>query len=233
MQQFARTEMLLGAAAMQALAGARVAVFGIGGVGGYVVEALARSGVGSLVLVDADVVDITNINRQIIALLPDIGRPKVEVAAERIRQINPAADVECHQVFYSEKTAADFDFSQYDYVVDAIDSVRSKTALIMQAYESGVPIVSSMGAGNKLDPGLLRLDDIYSTSVCPLARVMRHELKKRGLPRLRVVYSTEPPVNTAEGGRTPGSIAFVPSVAGLMLAGEVIRDIASGASADQ
>ena len=231
MQQFARTEMLLGAAAMQALAGAKVAVFGIGGVGGYVVEALARSGVGSLVLVDADVVDITNINRQIIALLSDVGRPKVEVAAERIRRINPLADVQCHQVFYSEETAADFDFSQYDYVVDAIDSVRSKTALIMQAYESGVPIVSSMGAGNKLDPGLLRLDDIYRTSVCPLARVMRHELKKRGLPALRVVYSTEQPVNTAEGGRTPGSIAFVPSVAGLMLAGEVIRDIAAGASA--
>ncbi len=223
-EQFARTRMLLGDDAMQRLSGAKVAVFGIGGVGGYAVEALARSGVGSLVLVDADTVDITNINRQIIALLPDVGRPKVEVAAERIRNINPAAEVECRQVFYSGKTAADFDFRSYDYVIDAIDSVRSKVDLIMQAYESGVPIVSSMGAGNKLDPGRLRMDDIYRTSVCPLARVMRRELKKRGLPGLQVVYSTEEPVDTG-GERTLGSIAFVPSVAGLMLAGVVIRDL--------
>lgn len=223
-EQFARTRMLLGDDAMQRLAGAKVAVFGVGGVGGYAVEALARSGVGSLVLVDADTVDITNINRQIIALLPDIGRPKVEVAAERIRKINPAACVECRQVFYSEETAADFDFREYDYVIDAIDSVRSKVNLIMQAYESGVPIVSSMGAGNKLDPGRLRIDDIYRTSVCPLARVMRRELRKRGLPGLQVVYSTEEPVDTG-GERTPGSIAFVPSVAGLMLAGVVIREL--------
>lgn len=233
MQQFARTQMLLGDAAMQALAGARVAIFGIGGVGGYAMEALVRSGIGSLVLVDADTVDITNLNRQIIALLPDVGRPKVEVAAERIHQINPAAEVECRQVFYSEETAADFDFTQYDYVVDAIDSVRSKIALIMQAYHSGVPIVSSMGAGNKLQPGMLRVADIYQTSVCPLARVMRRELRKRGLPGLRVVYSTEEPVNAAEGGRTPGSIAFVPSVAGLILAGEVIRDIAKLGEGDK
>lgn len=231
-EQFSRTEMLLGSQAMQALAAAHVAVFGVGGVGGYVVEALARSGVGALTLVDADVVDYTNLNRQIIALLPDVGRPKVQVAAERVAAINPAARLDCRQVFYDADTASQFDMAAYTYVVDAIDSVPGKLALIQQAQAAGTPVISSMGAGNKLNPMAFQVADIYATSVCPLARVMRQRLRKLGVDRLKVVYSTEEPVQprqpagqNSDSKMPPGSVAFVPSAAGLLLAAEVIRDI--------
>ena len=226
-EQFTRTEMLLGAQAMQALAKAHVAVFGVGGVGGYVVEALARSGVGALTLVDNDVISHSNLNRQIIALLPDLGRPKVQVAAERIAAINPEAQVTCKQLFFAEENMGEIDFSDYDYVVDAIDSVPSKICLIQQAKTAGTPIISSMGAGNKLNPMGFRVADIYETSVCPLARVMRQKLRKAGVDSLKVVFSTEQPVllqNTGEA-RVPGSVAFVPSAAGLLLAAEVVRDL--------
>jgi len=226
-EQFERTEMLLGRQAMQALAEAHVAVFGVGGVGGYVVEALARSGVGALTLVDPDVVSRSNLNRQIIALLPDVGQPKVQVAAQRIAAINPEARVICKQVFFAEDTQADFDFSDYTYVVDAIDSVASKVCLIQQAKAAHTPIISCMGAGNKLDPMGFQVADIYATSVCPLARVMRQKLRKAGVDSLKVVFSTEPPVIAqAEGAaRVPGSVAFVPPAAGLLLAAEVVRDL--------
>ena len=233
--RFIRTEWLLGEAAMQRLAESRVAVFGVGGVGGYVVEALARSGVGALDLCDKDEVDVTNLNRQIIALQSTVGRPKVEVAAERVREINPVCRVTAHQVFYLPETADQFDFTQYDYVVDAVDTVTAKLLLILRAKEAGVPVISSMGAGNKLDPAAFRVADIYKTSVCPLAKVMRRECRKRGITDLKVVYSTEEALTPktredaepAESGRrsTPGSIAFVPAAAGLILAGEVIRDL--------
>ena len=234
--RFSRTERLLGTEAMERLAGCRVAVFGVGGVGGFVVEALARSGVGSLELCDKDDVDITNINRQIIALQSTVGRPKVEVAAERIRDINPNCRVTLHRVFYLPETADQFDFSQYDYVVDAVDTVTAKLSLIQRAKEAGVPVISSMGAGNKLDPTAFRVADIYETSVCPLAKVMRRECRKRGIEKLKVVYSTEEALvprdsgEEAEAGRrsVPGSVAFVPSVAGLIIAGEVIRDLTAG-----
>lgn len=225
-EQFKRTEMLLGQAGIQALAAARVAVFGVGGVGGYVVEALARSGVGALTLVDADVVSRSNLNRQIIALLPDIGRPKVQVAAERIAAINPEAQVECRQVFFAADNAADFDFATYDYVVDAIDAVPSKVCLITQAQAAGVPVISCMGAGNKLNPMGFQVADIYATSVCPLARVMRQKLRQAGVKSLKVVFSTEEPVLArSEPGAPMGSVAFVPSAAGLLLAAEVVSDL--------
>ena len=225
-EQFKRTEMLLGQAGMQALAAARVAVFGVGGVGGYVVEALARSGVGALTLVDADVVSRSNLNRQIIALLPDIGRSKVQVAAERIAAINPEVQVECRQVFFAADNAADFDFAAYDYVVDAIDAVPSKVCLITQAQAAGVPVISCMGAGNKLNPMGFQVADIYATSVCPLARVMRQKLRQAGVKSLKVVYSTEDPVLARpEPGVPVGSVAFVPSAAGLLLAAEVVGDL--------
>lgn len=225
-EQFTRTQMLLGSPAMQALAAARVAVFGVGGVGGYAVEALARSGVGHLTLVDADVISRSNLNRQIIALLPDIGRPKVEVAAERIAKINPEAQVECRQVFFAEDTAADFDFSAYDYVIDAIDSVQSKLCLIIRAQTAKTPIISCMGAGNKLNPMGFQVADIYATSVCPLARVMRQKLRRAGVAALKVVYSQEEPVMARpEPGAPVGSVAFVPPAAGLLLAAEVIADL--------
>ena len=222
--QFTRTEMMLGREAVSRLSSARVAVFGVGGVGGFTVEALARAGVGELHLFDSDSVSITNINRQIIALHSTVGRPKVEVMRERILDINPAARVEVFPIFYGEDTADEIDLAQYDYVVDAIDSVRSKILLITRAKSAGVPIISSMGAGNKLDPTGFEVADIYKTSVCPLARAIRSELKRRGVDSLKVVYSKEPPVLVGE--RTPGSISFVPSVVGLILAGEVIKDIA-------
>lgn len=236
--QFSRTELLLGRAHMERLAKARVAVFGIGGVGGYAVEALARSGVGTLDLIDHDQVSLTNINRQIIATHSTIGRDKVEVAKERILDINPDAVVHLWKTFYTPDTADQFDFTQYDYVVDAIDTVTGKLMLAEQAERAGVPIISSMGAGNKLDPAAFEVADIYKTSVCPLAKVMRRELKKRGIRHLKVVYSKEQPITPdweqaeecreQEGtGRRalPGSIAFTPSVAGLILAGEVIKDL--------
>ena len=221
--QFDRTQMLLGEEALKKLATKRVAVIGVGGVGGYVVEALARSGVGALDLIDKDVVDETNINRQIIATLDTVGRPKVDVAEERVHSINPDCVVRKYQCFYLPETRCNFDFSEYDYVVDAIDTVTGKLALIQQAKEAGVPVISSMGAGNKLDPTAFKVADIYKTSVCPLAKVMRRELKKRGIDSLKVVYSEETPIDT--GGRTPGSVAFVPSVVGLIIGGEVIKSM--------
>ena len=229
-----RTRLLLGDEGMEKLKNARVAVFGVGGVGGYAVEALARSGVGALDLIDDDVVAPSNLNRQIIALQSTVGKPKVEVAAARIADINPDCTVRTYRTFYTPDTAGRFDFSLYDYVIDAIDTVTGKIALVMQAQAAGTPIISSMGAGNKLDPSAFEVADIYKTSVCPLARVMRRELKKRGVKRLKVVYSREEAL-TPEGEieqdavhkkrATPGSVAFVPAVAGLILAGEVVKDI--------
>ncbi len=227
-ERFSRTEQLIGSDAVAALAGKRVAVFGVGGVGGYAVEALARSGVGQLSLIDSDRVAESNINRQIIALSSTVGKLKVEVAAERARDINPDIKVNTYPIFYSAETADMLDFSQLDYVIDAIDSVSGKLELIMRANEAGVPVISAMGAGNKLDATAFEVADIYKTSVCPLARVMRHELKKRGIKKLKVVYSKEQPITqNAENGErpAPASIAFVPSVAGLILAGEVIKDL--------
>ncbi len=223
---FQRTQMLLGSEAMRRLASARVAVFGLGGVGSYVTEALARSGVGALTLVDRDIVDKTNINRQLIATHSTIGKAKAAVAAARVADINPDCEVDARQIFFLSETAAQFDFSEYDYVADAVDNVTAKLQLAECAQAAGVPIISAMGAGNKLRPELLEVADIFSTSVCPLARVMRRELKKRGIAALKVVYSREEPMTPEGGGRTPGSVAFVPSVAGLLMAGEIIRDIA-------
>ncbi len=230
---------------MERLARARVAVFGVGGVGGYVVEALARSGIGALDLIDSDTVCLSNINRQILATHSTVGRYKVDVAEERIRDINPDCVVRVYRMFLLPENADTFDFSAYDYVVDAIDTVTAKIELVMRCAAAGTPLISSMGAGNKLDPSAFRVADIYQTSVCPLAKVMRHELKKRGIKRLKVVYSEEKAMtplaeeaaaqaeeDEAAEGRTavrrravPGSTAFVPSVAGLIAAGEVIRDL--------
>lgn len=228
--QYSRTALLIGDEGVAKLKKSRVAVFGVGGVGGYVVEALARSGVGSLDLIDKDVVSISNINRQIIALHSTVGRSKTEVMAARIHDIDPTIKVCAHNVFYLPETAGQFDFSQYDYVVDAIDTVAGKIALIEQAKSAGVPVISSMGAGNKLDPTAFEVADIAKTSVCPLARVMRRELKKRGIEHVKVVYSKEEPLPTQEtdeetGKAVAGSIAFVPSVVGLIIAGEVIKDL--------
>ena len=230
---FARTALLLGEEGMERLARARVAVFGVGGVGGHVVEALARSGVGALDLIDNDQVCLSNLNRQIIATRATLDQYKVDAARDRVASINPDAQVRVYKTFYTPETAGQFDFSQYDYVVDAIDTVTGKLALVMQAQQAGTPIISSMGAGNKLDPTAFRVADIYQTSVCPLARVMRTELRRRGVKHLKVVYSTEPsltplPVPQEEQTsrrQTPGSTAFVPAVAGLIIAGEVIRDL--------
>ncbi len=227
MQEFSRTSMLIGENALKKLASSRVAVFGIGGVGSYVVEALARSGVGTLDLIDSDMVNITNINRQIIATHDTVGLSKVEVAKERVMSINPSAEVNIHNVFYLPENAEQFDFSQYDYIVDAVDTVTAKIDIIIKANEKNVPIISSMGTGNKLNPTMFQIADIYSTTVCPLARVMRRELKKRGVNSLKVLYSTEEPkIPDMQGEeRVPSSIAFVPSVAGLIIAGEVIKDL--------
>ena len=231
--EFSRTELLLGTEKLNRLKNSAVAVFGVGGVGGYVAEALARSGIGHIVLVDNDVVSLTNINRQIIALHSTVGMPKTEVMAKRIRDINPDARTEVHNCFYTPETSGEFDFSKYDYVVDAIDTVSGKIELVMQAQRCGTPIICSMGAGNKLDPTAFEVSDIYKTSVCPLARVMRYELKKRGVKKLKVVYSKEKPVTPLENVEcdetakrvTPGSAAFVPSVAGLIIASEVVKDL--------
>lgn len=234
MNQFSRLELLLGREAVRKLQKSRVIVFGIGGVGGYAVEALARSGVGRLDLVDHDTVALTNLNRQIIATHSTIGKYKVEVMRERILDINPEAEVCIHNCFYLPENREQFDFTQYDYIVDAIDTVSGKLELAVQAKEAGTPIISSMGAGNKLEPSSFQVADIYETSVCPLARVMRRELRKRGIRDLKVVYSKEEPITPQPIGEEaeeterralPGSAAFVPSVAGLMLAGEVIRDL--------
>ena len=232
--QFSRTELLLGSDAMERLYKARVAVFGIGGVGGYAVEALARSGIGTLDLFDHDTVSLTNLNRQIIATYATVGMPKVEAARQRILSINPNAIVNAHQVFYTPDTADQFDFTRYDYIIDAIDTVTGKLCIIENAVAVNVPVISCMGTGNKLDASALQVTDISKTTFCPLARIMRKELRKRGINHLKVVYSTEEaltPVGAEEeaaslGKRTlPGSTAFVPGAAGLILAGEVIRDL--------
>lgn len=247
LNQFSRTELLLGKEAMKKLENARVAVFGVGGVGGYVVEALVRSGVGTIDIIDDDKVCLTNLNRQIIATVKTVGRYKVEVMKERILEINPNAVVHTHQCFFLPENSDSFDFSRYSYVVDAVDTVTAKIALVMKAQEAGVPIISSMGAGNKLNPAAFEVADIYKTSVCPLAKVMRRELKKRGVKKLKVVYSKEEPLTPKEDIENscrencicppeagykcterraiPGSVAFVPSVAGLIIAGEVVKDL--------
>ena len=247
LNQFSRTELLLGKEAMDKLQNSRVAVFGIGGVGGYVCEALVRSGIGAFDLIDDDKVCLTNLNRQIIATRKTVGQYKTEVMRDRILEINPKAEVRIHNCFYLPENADDFDFSEYDYVVDAVDTVTAKLELIMRAKESGTPVISSMGAGNKLDASAFRVADIYKTKVCPLAKVMRRELKKRGVKKLKVVYSEEQPIRPVEDmaiscrshcicppGAThkcterrdiPGSVAFVPSVVGLIIAGEVVKDL--------
>ena len=242
-EEFSRTARMFGDEAMDKLAHAKVAVFGVGGVGGYTVEALARSGVGTLHLIDDDKIALSNINRQILATHDTVGQYKVDVAAARIAAINPKATVVTHRTFYLPQTAADFDLAQYDYIVDAIDTVAGKLVLAEGAAAAGVPLISSMGAGNKLDPTAFRVADITDTAVCPLARVMRKELKKRGIHHLKVVYSEEEPITplgapTNEPAEqsdtrpqqrrakpTPGSNAFVPSVVGLIIAGEVIKDL--------
>ncbi len=234
MDNFERTSLLLGGEAMRILADSRVAVFGLGGVGGYVVEALARSGVGALDLVDSDRISPSNLNRQLLATRETLGQWKTEAAAARVHSINPACRVTLHRCFYLPETAPLFDFSQYDYVVDAIDTVTGKLMLVEEALRCGTPIISSMGTGNKLDPTAFRVADISETAVCPLARIMRKELKKRGIEHLKVVYSREKPLEPTErlipgeeAGRRdiPGSVAFVPSVAGMILAGEVVKDL--------
>lgn len=233
-EEFSRTASLLGDEAMEKLRNARVAVFGIGGVGGYIVEALARSGVGALDLIDSDTVALSNLNRQIIALHSTVGMYKTEAAARRIADINPDCAVKEHRIFYLPETEGQFDFTQYDYIADAIDTVSGKLALAVNAQQAGTPLISAMGAGNKLRPELFEVADIYDTSVCPLARVMRTELRKRGVKSLKVVYSKEPPVSPRRklddpSGRrsVPGSTAFTPSAAGLIIAAEIIKDLAS------
>ena len=234
-EQFLRTQMLLGTEAVERLQKARVAVFGIGGVGGYTVEALARSGVGQIDLIDSDTVSVSNINRQILATHSTVGMQKVEAGKRRILEINPACTVRTHAVFYTPETAGQFDFAQYDYVVDAIDTVTGKLALVERAMEAGTPIICCMGTGNKLDASAFEVADISKTSMCPLARIMRKELGKRGIKHLKVVYSKEEALTptgweeeaAALGKRQiPGSVAFVPGAAGLILAGEVVKDIA-------
>ena len=226
MQIFSRTENLIGKSALEKLKNARVAVFGVGGVGSYVVEALARGGVGALDLIDSDVVQASNVNRQIIALHSTIGKQKTEVAAARLKDINPEIKVQTHNLFFLPETANSIDFSCYDYVVDAIDTVSGKIALIERAKGANVPVISSMGTGNKLKATAFEVADISKTSVCPLARVMRRELKKRGIDKVKVVYSKEEPKETI--GSVPASISFVPPVAGLIIAGEVIKDLIEG-----
>lgn len=231
--RFSRTKILLGDEAIERLECARVAVFGVGGVGGYVVEALARSGVGAIDVIDNDTVSLTNLNRQIIALESTVGRDKVDVVKERILEINPKCKVTAHNCFYLPETEGNFDFSQYSYVVDAVDTVTAKISIVMKAKEAGVPVISSMGAGNKLNPTAFEVADIYKTSVCPLAKVMRHEMKKRGVKKLKVVYSKEVPIKPAgdyveencSKRAIPGSVAFVPSVVGLIIAAEVVKDL--------
>ena len=229
MNQFSRTELLIGKEGIEKLQNAKVAVFGIGGVGSFVVEGLARAGIGSFILVDKDTVDITNLNRQIIATHKTIDRPKVEVAKERILEINPNAKVEIHQEFFMPESREILD-NTVNYIVDSVDTVTAKIELVVRANKLNIPIISSMGTGNKLDPTRFEVTDIYKTSVCPLAKVMRKELKNRGIEKLKVVYSKEEPIKSGKISENsnkpvPGSISFVPSVAGLIIAGEVIKDI--------
>ena len=247
LNQFSRSELLMGKAGVKQLKQKKIAVFGIGGVGGFVVEALARSGVGAFCLIDHDTISLTNLNRQIIATMQTVGKYKTDVMKERILEINPKADVRIHKTFFLPENADEFPFEEYDYVVDAVDTVTAKLELVMKAKEKNIPIISSMGAGNKLDASAFKVADIYKTKVCPLAKVMRRELKKRGIKKLKVVYSEEQPIRPIEdmsiscktncicppGAKhkcterrnIPGSTAFVPSVAGLIIAGEVIKDL--------
>ena len=231
-EEFARTELLLGADGMEKLKNARVAVFGIGGVGGHAFEALVRSGVGTIDIFDNDTVALTNLNRQIIATRETLGKSKVDAAKERALSINPNVTVNAHNCFFMPETADEFDFTNYDYVIDAIDTVKGKIEIIMRADKANVPVISCMGAGNKLDPTKFEVTDIYKTSVCPLARTMRYELRRRGIKKLKVVYSKEEPIKPAESSEqtvrrsVPGSTAFVPAVAGLIAAGEAVKDIA-------
>lgn len=253
LNQFSRTELLFGKEAMEILQSSRVAVFGVGGVGGYAVEALVRSGVGAIDLIDDDKVCLTNLNRQIIATRKTVGKYKVDVMKERILDINPAAEVYTHKCFFLPENKEEFDFTQYSYVIDAVDTVTAKIQLVLEAQQAGIPIISSMGAGNKLNPAEFEVADIYETSVCPLAKVMRRELKKRDVKHLKVVYSKEKPVRPLEDMAIscrshcicppgtkhkcterrdiPGSNAFVPSVVGLIIAGEVIKDLTKDAVA--
>ena len=231
--EFVRTKMLIGEDGLKKLKNASVAVFGIGGVGSFTAEALARCGIGRLILVDRDTVSLSNINRQLVAAHSTLGRYKIEVMRERILDINPGAEVEVYPVFYTADNAGDFDYSAFSYIADAMDTITSKLVLIERAKAAGVPIISCMGAGNKLNPTDFKVADIYETSVCPLARVMRHELRRRGISDLKVVYSKEPPLAPQKSGESagekkqaPGSISYVPSVAGLIMAGEIIRDLA-------
>ncbi len=247
LNQFSRTELLFGKAAMEKLLSSRVAVFGIGGVGGYTVEALVRSGIGAVDLIDDDKICLTNINRQIYATRKTVGQYKVDIAEERCKEINPDVAVSTYKMFYTPETSSLFDFTQYDYIVDAVDTVTAKIELVMKAKEAGTKIISSMGSGNKINPSTFEIADIYQTSVCPLARVMRHELRKKGIKKLKVVYSKEIPITPIDDmaiscrtncicppetarkctqrRQVPGSNAFVPSVVGLIIAGEVIKDL--------
>ena len=224
-EENSRTEMLLGLAGIEKLKSAHVAVFGVGGVGGYAAEALARAGVGAIDLFDSDTVSLSNINRQIIALHSTVGRAKVEVMKERILDINPDCKVLAHEVFYLSENADTYPLEGYDYIIDAIDTVSAKVELAVRAARADVRLISAMGAGNKLDPTRFAVKDIFKTEGCPLARVMRYELRRRGIKRLKVVFSDEPPKKSDTGERFPGSVSFVPSVAGLILAGEVVRDL--------
>ena len=224
-EQFERTSLLIGEEAISKLNNSKVLIFGVGGVGGYVAEALARTGVGSITIVDKDTVSESNINRQIIALHSTVGRDKVDVLKERMLDINPELQVDARKCFFLPDNAHEFDFSQYDYIVDAVDTVTAKLQIIMQAKEAGVPVISAMGAGNKVHPEMFEIADIYKTEMCPLAKVMRRELKARGIKKLKVVYSKEKPVYK---GDVPGSIAFSPSVAGLLMASEVVRELCEG-----
>ena len=231
-EEFARTELLLGADGMEKLKNARVAVFGIGGVGGHAFEALVRSGVGKIDIFDNDTVALTNLNRQIIATRETLGKSKVDAAKERALSINPNVTINAHNCFFMPETADEFDFTNYDYVIDAIDTVKGNIEIIMRADKANVPVISCIGAGNKLDPTKFEVTDIYKTSVCPLARTMRYELRRRGIKKLKVVYSKEEPIKPAESSEqtfrrsVPGSTAFVPAVAGLIAAGEAVKDIA-------
>lgn len=255
LNQFSRTQLLLGQEAMDSLAASRVAVFGIGGVGGYVCEALVRSGIGAFDLIDDDKVCLTNINRQIIATRTTIGKYKVDVMKERMLDINPKADINVHKCFFLPENSDDFDFEKYDYVVDAVDTVTAKLEIIMKAKKHNIPVISAMGAGNKLDPSAFMVADIYDTKICPLARVMRRELKKRNVDSLKVVYSQEKPTRPIEDMSVscrsncvcppgaahkcterrdiPGSTAFVPSVAGLIIAGEIVKDLCNKGQYEQ
>ncbi|MBQ3463197.1 MAG: tRNA threonylcarbamoyladenosine dehydratase [Clostridia bacterium] len=231
-EEVARTELLLGADGMEKLKIARVAVFGLGGVGGHAFEALVRSGVGTLDIFDNDTVALTNLNRQINAKRETLGKSKVDAAKERALSINPNVTINAYNCFFMPETADEFDFTNYDYVIDAIDTVKGKLEIIMRANDANVPVISCMGAGNKLDPTKFEVTDIYKTSVCPLARTMRYELRRRGIKKLKVVYSKEEPIKPAESSEqtvrrsVPGSTAFVPAIAGLIAAGEAVKDIA-------